>query len=65
MLSTVIRYFFYEPGVCTLRIKFVSGRRYAYHDVPADLADVMRNAFSEGGYFSQHIPRRYRFTREQ
>ena len=65
MPSNVIQRFEYRPAEQTLQVLFVSGRCYAYHDVPAETADAMRRAFSKGEYFNQHIRDRYRFTRLQ
>jgi len=64
MPSTVIRNFSYKPAERRLQVQFVSGRRYHYHDVPAEVADAMRSALSKGEYFNQHIKNHYRFTRE-
>ena len=64
MPSTVIRDFVYKSADRTLQVLFVSGRCYAYHDVPAEIADAMHRAFSKGEYFNQHIRDRYRFTRQ-
>lgn len=63
MPSSVITRFFYHPAEQRLEILFVTGRRYSYHDVPADVAEAMRNAFSKGEFFNAHIRDRYRFTR--
>lgn len=65
MPSTVIRDFAYKPAERTLQVLFVSGRCYDYHNVPVEIADAMRRAFSKGEYFNQHIRDRYRFTRQQ
>jgi len=64
MPSTVIRNFSYKPAERKLRVQFISGRRYDYHDVPVEVAEAMRTAFSKGEYFNQHIKDHYRFTRE-
>jgi hypothetical protein len=63
MPSSVIRAFDYEAADRRLDILFVSGRRYAYHDVPAEIAEAFRAAFSRGEYFNAHIRGNYRFTR--
>lgn len=55
MPSTVIRRFTYASELSELTIEFVSGRRYVYSDVPAEVADSMRAAFSKGSYFNRHI----------
>lgn len=63
MPSSVIRRWDYDEGQQRLDIEFVSGRRYAYHDVPPRLAEGMRRATSKGGYFNRRIRDRFAFTR--
>ena len=43
-------------------IEFTTGRRYVYYDVPPDVADSFRSAFSKGRYFNARIRDRYAFT---
>lgn len=59
MPSTVIRRFDYAPERKELIVEFVSGRRYAYSDVPPDEAERMRGAFAKGIYFNRYIRDRY------
>ena len=63
MPSTVIRRFHYERQRQTLIVEFVSGRRYAYHDVPPHVHDAMRAAHSRGSYFNAHVRDHYAFER--
>ena len=63
MPSTVIRSFAYDPAAHTLDVQFVSGRRYAYLDVPEREVEAMRRATSKGGFFNRRIRDRYRFER--
>ena len=63
MPSRVIRRFEYDDADRRLDILFVTGRRYAYHDVPPEEVTAFRAAFSKGEYFNAHIRDRYRFTR--
>ena len=63
MPSTAIARFDYDPAQHRLDVQFVSGRRYSYFDVPADVAEGMRTAASKGGYFNRRIRDRYRFIR--
>ncbi len=65
MPSSVIRAFDYNAAARRLDIVFVSGRHYAYHDVPAEIAAALRAAASKGEYFNAHIRDRYRFTRNR
>jgi hypothetical protein len=64
MPSSVIRSFSYDPDEQRLRVTFVSGRRYAYHEVPADVAEEMDMAFSKGTYFNRKIRDHFDCTRE-
>jgi len=59
MPSTVIRSHSYDPETSTLTITFVTGRRYAYHDVPQDVYDSFKAAFSRGTFFNHHIRDHY------
>ena len=63
MPSSVIATFDYDEPARRLNIRFVSGRRYAYHDVPAEVATRMRAAVSKGSFFNEEIRDRYRYTR--
>ena len=65
MPSSVIRRFTYDEERRRLDIVFTSGRRYSYHDVPAEVDAEMRAAFSKGEYFNAAIKDRYAFTRER
>jgi len=62
MPSKVIRAFSYDPDEARLDVTFTSGRRYSYHEVPAELAAGMRLAFSKGVFFNRHIKDRFRHT---
>ena len=55
MPSLVIATFSYDPGSQALDVDFVSGRRYRYQAVPADVAEAFRAAFSKGQFFNKHI----------
>jgi hypothetical protein len=61
MPSTVIRYYSYHPETRELNITFVTGRRYVYEDVPQDVADAFKAAFSRGTFFNQHIRAHYSY----
>jgi len=64
MPSSVIRSYRYDPTGRHLDVVFVSGRLYRYHDVPEDIYQGMRRAFSRGEYFNANIRERFRYTRE-
>jgi len=59
MPSSVIKAFAYDDEGQVLTITFVSGRAYAYQDVPADVAQGLRLAFAKGEYFNRAIRKRY------
>ena len=59
MPSTVIRRFAYRPESRSLEVEFVSGRRYRYAGVPAEVAEAFRLAFSKGRYFNTRIRDNY------
>ena len=61
MPSTVIRRFAYDPASATLTVTFVTGRRYAYLEVPEAVAQAMRAAFSKGRYFNAHVRDAYAY----
>ena len=62
MPSRVIRSFAYSPERQELDVLFTTGRRYLFHEVPAESAQALRAAFSKGRHFNRHIRGRYRFT---
>jgi len=59
MPSTVIRRFDYSPEARELVVEFVTGRRYAYSDVPQEEADRLRSAFAKGVHFNRRIRGRF------
>jgi lysyl-tRNA synthetase class 2 len=63
MPSSVIRRFDYVDADRRLDVVFVTGRRYAYYDVPPEEAAAFRAALSKGEYFNAHIRDHYRYTR--
>jgi hypothetical protein len=65
MPSTVIRRWDYDEAAQRLDIEFVSGKRYAYHEVPPELIAEMRAAYSKGSFFNRQIRDHFRFTRER
>lgn len=62
MPSSVIRDWIYDPESRRLAVEFTTGRRYAYLDVPPDVADALGAAFSKGRYFNTHIRDAYDFV---
>jgi len=62
MPSSVIRRWDYDEAEHRLSITFVSGKRYAYHQVPERVAAGMRQAISKGSYFNRRIRDHFAFT---
>lgn len=62
MPSSVIRAWNYDEAAHRLDIVFVSGKHYAYHDVPERIAAGMRKAISKGSYFNRRIRDHFQFT---
>jgi hypothetical protein len=61
MPSSVIRSFAYDPAERRLDVTFVSGRAYAYFEVPPETYEAMRLSFAKGEFFNAHIRDRFRF----
>ncbi|TYO61258.1 KTSC domain-containing protein [Bradyrhizobium hipponense] len=61
MPSSVIRFFRYAPDTRELKVSFVSGRIYAYEDVPPEVADDFRAARSKGTFFNHEIRDHYTY----
>jgi hypothetical protein len=59
MPSTAIRSLFYDSAKSELRVTFVSGRRYVYADVPAEVFEAFNTAESRGTFFNHEIRDRY------
>jgi lysyl-tRNA synthetase class 2 len=59
MPSTVIRSFDYDGAAETLDVTFVSGRRYRYFAVGADVANGLQAAPSRGRFFTTQIRDRF------
>jgi len=64
MPSTVIRKWEYDEAARRLDIRFVSGKRYSYHEVPPETVEEMRGALSKGSYYNHNIRDRFAFTRQ-
>jgi hypothetical protein len=60
MPSRVIRTFFYDAARQELRVVFQTGRQYLYKEVPEDIVEGFKRAFSKGVYFNTHIRERFR-----
>ena len=63
MPSSVIRKYYYKPELEILRIIYVSGAVYDYLDVPQEVFDEFRAAFSKGTYLNKIIKPKYRYEK--
>jgi hypothetical protein len=59
MPSRVIRDFSYNVATRQLVVTFVTGRVYAYADVPSDVVSAFRASGSKGRFFNQEIRDNY------
>lgn len=53
----------YYPETSILRITFVSGDKYDYIKVPADVYEAMKKASSKGDYLNKVIKPHYAFKK--
>ena len=60
MPSTVIRDFSYNVASRRLVVSFVTGRVYAYADVPPGVVNAFRNSGSRGRFFNTEIRDNYK-----
>jgi hypothetical protein len=65
MPSSVIRGFSYDLQKRELHVTFVSGRRYSYVEVPAEVFDAFKQAPSRGAFFNHAIRDRYRYREDR
>ena len=59
MPSSVIRRFVYDETGHELWVEFTTGRKYVYSNVPHEVAETFRMAFSKGVYFNTRIRDRF------
>lgn len=63
MPSTVISSFHYNPETKLLTIVFVTGMVYGYKNVPLDVYEEFKSAFSKGTFFNRFIKPKYSFQK--
>lgn len=63
MPSKVIRFYHYDEEQKILTIGFVSGSKYQYMDIPAEVYARFRGAYSKGHFFSQNIRDIYKYNK--
>jgi lysyl-tRNA synthetase class 2 len=61
--STAVRAIDYDPQGQALQVTFVSGERYRYRGVTAQVHQAFLDAESKGRFFQAQIRDRYRFER--
>lgn len=61
--STAVDAIDYDPAQKALTVTFVSGERYRYRDVPAEVYGAFVDAESKGRFFQAQIRDRYPFER--
>lgn len=61
MPSSAIRSLFYDPAKHEMWVTFVTGRRYVYAEIPAEVFDAFKTASSRGAFFNREIRDRYGF----
>ena len=65
MPSSVIRKYFYKAELQILTIVYVSGAVYDYLDVPQQVFDDFRAAFSKGTYLNKNIKPNFRYEKRE
>ncbi len=63
MPSTVIHHFDYDEANHKLRVVFISGIAYDYLNVPKDMYEKLKNAFSKGEFLNKHIKGKYPYEK--
>lgn len=64
MPSSVIKTYFYKPELQILTIVYVSGAVYDYMDVPQEVFDDFRAAFSKGTYLNKKIKPYFKYVKK-
>lgn len=65
MPSSVIRKYFYKPELQILTIVYISGAVYDYLDVPQEVFDDFRAAFSKGTYLNKNIKSYFKYEKKE
>lgn len=61
MPSTAIRNIVYDASAKRMLVIFVTGRKYIYEDVPAEVHAAFQSAPSKGAFFNAEIRDRYAY----
>lgn len=65
MPSTVISKYYYKPELQILTIVYVSGMVYDYLDVPQEIFDEFRAAYSKGVYLNKNIKPFFKYNKKE
>lgn len=65
MPSTVISKYYYKPELQILTIVYVSGMVYDYLDVPQEIFDEFRAAYSKGIYLNKNIKPFFKYNKKE
>lgn len=65
MPSSVISKYYYKPELRILTIVYISGAVYDYLDVPQEVFDEFRSAYSKGVYLNAEIKQRFGFNKRE
>lgn len=60
--STNVDSFGYTHTTKILRVKFINGGVYDYHDVPPEIAEGLEKAQSPGGFIAAHVKGSFKYT---
>ena len=63
MPSSVVADIKFDAGTSTLRVIYISGSVYDYKNVPEEIYNEMKKAFSKGEYLNKHIKPNYEFEK--
>ena len=63
MPSTVVANFTYDAAKSILNVVYVSGKVYAYKNVPEHVYQAMKEAFSKGTFLNENIKGKYPFKK--
>lgn len=65
MPSSVIRNYYYKPELQILTILYISGAVYDYLEVPQEIFDDFRAAFSKGTYLNKNIKPNFKYEKKE
>ena len=63
MPSSVIAAMHYDAAAKTLWVRYLSGASYIYKNVPPEVYEEMKAAFSKGTFLNKRIKGHYKFEK--